>query len=108
MPRHFDANNQTHAHRGGIVKFHVQSISQTDKHQMECHEKSGGESSGILPSTPGNVRYAAGRIKNEEGVVTLRDYTQTRYLQIVIDKPRPTDFLPQRVFPVYNILIFSL
>ena len=37
-------------------------------------QKSGGESSGILPSTPGNVRYAAGRIKNEEGVVTLRNY----------------------------------
>src|SRR2546421_6213988 len=45
-----------HAHRGGIVKFHVQSISQTNKHQMECHKKSGGESSGILPSIPGYVR----------------------------------------------------
>ena len=33
--------------------------------------KGGGESSGTLPSTPGNVRYTAGRIKIKE-VLILR------------------------------------
>ena len=67
--------------------------------------KSGGESSGILPSIPGYVRYAADRIKME-GVGTIRISTSTRYLQKISDNPRLTGFLPQRVFPVHSILEF--
>jgi hypothetical protein len=60
---------------------------------MECHEKSGGESSGILPSIPGHVRYAAGRIK-KEGVATLRNAVsgtcieQERYQGLQVFFPR--------------------
>jgi hypothetical protein len=82
-----------------------ESISHDSKHQINNHEKSGGESSGILSSIPGYVRYAADRIKME-GVGTIRIGTSLRYLQKTKDNPRLTGFLPQRVFPVYSILAF--
>ena len=39
---------------------------------MKYYKKNKGKSSGILLSTPGHIRYTAGKIK-KEGVTTLRN-----------------------------------